>query len=399
MAQDLITHSNKSTIGAHTSTDAASVSNRRCVVIGPFPPPVHGIAVANDAMRRLLAAIGATVDAYDLSPGSLDRSLLVRLRRLRPFLQTVIGLLRTSAPTVSGLYMSVSGGVGQVYESVFAFIARIKGIPIFLHHHSYAYLAERTVRTRLLFLAAGPDTTHIALSTDMQDRLSTLYGGSAHTIVISNASLAFEQTPRDTVRSLRDGAVRLGFLSNISDEKGIFDFLDVLEQCSIPGVPVVAWIGGPFQDEETRRAVVARLRGIGNARYLGPVFGNDKQAFWDGIDAFLFPTKYVNEAEPIVVLEALANGIPVIANRRGSLGTMVTSACGVLVDPGDSFAMVAVRSIDQWRAQPDLYSRASLAASCRFEEIAADSRATLDALTREIAFGGSERSWNGRRPF
>lgn len=358
-----------------------------CLMVGPLPPPVHGIAVANEAMRRRLEDLGASVQAYDLSPRSLDRSLYVRLRRLRPFVRTALSLHRKRTTEVTALYMSVSGGLGQIYESVLAFIARVKGIPVFLHHHSYAYLSSPTARTRLLLAGAGAHATHIALSADMESRLRSLYGVTGPVVVVSNASLAFDERQRPATRQMTGDAVCLGFLSNISEEKGIFEFIDVLEHCKRERLPIRALIAGPFQDDDTRAAVLGRLQGLDNVAYRGAVYGADKVRFWEEIEVFLFPTKYVNEAEPIVVLEALANGVPVIATRRGSLGSMLNQACGALCDPDDSFVSIALCALTRWREDPDTYRQASVAAAEQFARISACSQAALDKLTREIAFG------------
>ncbi len=42
---------------------------------------------------------------------------------------------------------------------------------------------------------------------------------------------------------------------------------------------------------------------------LGPVYGKDKSQFWKMTDAFVFPTQ--NEAEPLVLWEAPAAGVPI----------------------------------------------------------------------------------------
>ena len=55
------------------------------------------------------------------------------------------------------------------------------------------------------------------------------------------------------------------------------------------------------------------------------------------------------EGIPVVLIEAMANGSPVISTPTGSIGTLVLEHCGLLVEPGSleslvqGLAMVATR--------------------------------------------------------
>ena len=51
-------------------------------MVGTFPPPLHGMAAVNAAVRERLLAADARVRVIDTAPASLDRGMLARLGRL-----------------------------------------------------------------------------------------------------------------------------------------------------------------------------------------------------------------------------------------------------------------------------------------------------------------------------
>ncbi len=86
------------------------------IMIGAFPPPVHGMANVNKAMRQLLSSKSDKVVVIDVSASTLHRSMLARLERLYRVLVGMFTLLRKCERRRSTIYMSVSGGSGQLYE-------------------------------------------------------------------------------------------------------------------------------------------------------------------------------------------------------------------------------------------------------------------------------------------
>src|SRR5450759_1362969 len=111
-------------------------------MVAAFPPPVHGMAAVNEAVRAQLELIVIPLVGINIAAPSLDRSITARLARLP---NALLGMLRFGIRARRGetLYMSISGGFGQLYEVLFLLLARLHGMRIFLHHHSYAYLDQR----------------------------------------------------------------------------------------------------------------------------------------------------------------------------------------------------------------------------------------------------------------
>jgi glycosyltransferase involved in cell wall biosynthesis len=99
-----------------------------------------------------------------------------------------------------------------------------------------------------------------------------------------------------------------------------------LAAASRAGVPmIVAGTGTTGDSIEAARRLCAHY----GATYLGDVQGAEKAELLAGAGALLLPTK-VNDACPMVILEALISGTPVIASGNGACPELVTSDVGFI---------------------------------------------------------------------
>ena len=349
-------------------------------MVGAFPPPVHGMAAVNAAVRDALREAQVEPMVIDLAAPSLDRSLSARLGRLPRVGKGLLKLATRRRLRGASIYMSVSGGFGQLYEIAFVLLARLRGMRMFLHHHSFAYLDRTNGMTGALTRVAGAEAVHIALSPGMAERLKGIYGVDGVT-PISNA-VFFAAT--DVTGAVRVVSKTLGFLGNIAPEKGVFEFLDLMKAAQTADLPVRGSLAGPFQDVETERAVRARLQELPLVEYVGPRYGADKAVFFDSIDVLIFPTQYVNEAEPVTIHEAMSRGVPVIAYGRGCIPEIVAPDCGLVIDPEQPFVPAALAQLEHWLADPAACQAASQSAVARFASKFAENDARWRALLARI---------------
>jgi len=357
-------------------------------MVGAFPPPVHGMAAVNAAVRKRLVEAGAQPVVIDVSARSLERSLLARLRRLPRVLKGLAKVVLTRRLRGGTLYMSVSGGLGQMYEVFFVIVARLHQMRLYLHHHSFAYLDRPSYLTRALTLVAGSTSVHITQSTGMTARLCTQYPAVRRSIPISNAVLLV--AGRTQKASTRPALQTIGFISNISAEKGIFEFLGLVEAYEAEELQVSAKVAGPFQDNPTERQVRQRIADLRTVEYVGPQYDDGKSSYFDSIDALIFPTLYSNETEGIVNHEAMSHGLPVIAYGRGCIPEIIGADCGLVIDPAFPFASAALAQIRTWLDSPELYRSASRAAEERFATTLARNARRWDELLREILGTGTD---------
>jgi glycosyltransferase involved in cell wall biosynthesis len=301
---------------------------RTVAFVGPLPPPLHGFSVACAAMLDVLQKRG-TVAVFDRSPRVTGRAPQV-LRQLREAIRYVQTIRLISG---IGLYLGLSGGSGQVVDGFYVLIARVYRRRIVVHHHSFAYINKSTLISKLLFSLLR-DATHIVLSHGMGNALADRYNIDSRTIkVVSNA--AFYGPPPDFARTQSDltTPIRIGFLANITFAKGFVEFFEVLMELRRLSVAYRAHIAGPISPE-ARSTFDRLITAAQHVQYVGPLYDDAKLRFYQQLDILLFPTKYVNEAEPLVIHEALRCGVHVIACARGAIPELLSHGAGLVFDQG-----------------------------------------------------------------
>jgi glycosyltransferase involved in cell wall biosynthesis len=126
--------------------------------------------------------------------------------------------------------------------------------------------------------------------------------------------------------------IRLLYLGSCTREKGVFDILDALS--FLNGESRAEYyhltIAGPFPDPAEERAFCARLDAspalARNITCAGPADESRKHALYTDADIFVFPTRYAHEAQPLVLIEALAHDLRIVATRWRAIPGMLPDA-------------------------------------------------------------------------
>ncbi len=118
--------------------------------------------------------------------------------------------------------------------------------------------------------------------------------------------------------------------------KGVATSIDAVGRLRQKGLPVrLAVVGGGSKRNQTRLA--RRAGALGAVMFTGPVA--DAAPYYAAADIYVHPTYY--DPCSLVVLEALASGLPVVTSRFNGAGELLTPGVeGDLIDnPGDADAL------------------------------------------------------------
>jgi glycosyltransferase involved in cell wall biosynthesis len=145
-------------------------------------------------------------------------------------------------------------------------------------------------------------------------------------------------------------------------------------------------LAGPAANDEMRHAIEDMIaRYPSRVRWLGPVSGEGKAQFYESIDVFLFPSP--NEAQPLVILEAMQAGRPSIAFARGTIEEILTGSGGIVIDPSEDFVAHAVPQVALWSVNRDSLIAAGELARERFASLLQESEDEMARLVRLLARG------------
>lgn len=168
---------------------------------------------------------------------------------------------------------------------------------------------------------------------------------------------------------------RILFLGNLLERKGVHDLLHALARIPAETPPWIARIAGGG-DIERYTAMAAELGITARVEFCGWV---DKPGARDLLitsDCLILPS--YDEGLPLVILEALASGLPVVATPVGSIPEVLEEAKTILfVAPGDRDAIAA--TLARLIGDPALYRTLSVEGRALY-----DRSFTLDAFTARL---------------
>lgn len=265
---------------------------------------------------------------------------------LRDALATVrlAQLVRRLRPDIIHTHTAKAGAVGRTA----ALLARSDAIVVHTFHGHVLrgyFRAPKAFAFRLLerWLARGTDAL-VAVSPQVRDDLVSLGVAPRGKFAVVRLGIELERRvssdgSREDVRRLLgvpDGLFLVGWIGRMTGVKRTDDLLLALQGLRGRGVDAgLCLVGdGPDRDEVERRA-----HELGLARhcyYLG--YQDDVSGWYAAFDAFVLPS--ANEGTPVVAIEALAAGRPVVASRVGGVPDVVRDGeDGLLVPSGDVEAL------------------------------------------------------------
>ena len=317
----------------------------RLIVIGPVPPPLHGVTVSTS----LVLASDALHERFDVEHvDTSDHRTHENVGRWEP--RNVLLGIRDALRLGSRLrgargvvYLPISQSTpGFIRDSLFVHLSRLAGWKVALHLRGGEF-------RRFYALSPAPVRWWIRLT--MRRATSAAVMGRSLTgefeglvradriVVVPNGTPDLEPDG-----DLRDPE-RVLFLSNLRRRKGVVESVDAALEV-LKERPTARFVfAGAWEEPQLENQLRTRTRAVGDAiTFMGPVDGERKRELLLTSSVLLFPPTEP-EGHPRVVLEALSAALPIVTTHKGAIIDSVTDGEAGFVLPNADPQQLAERML------------------------------------------------------
>jgi glycosyltransferase involved in cell wall biosynthesis len=314
------------------------------LVIGPTPPPYHGVSMA---MKALLESSLATkfdllhVDLADRrgiehvdKPDFHDVVLFLNQWR------KLLSILRKESPAVAYLPISQST-IGFLRDSLLILTAQLSSAHVVLHLHGGNFKTWYDSRWFLMKAYVRMVLRRVSYVVVLGESFRHLFAGliAPYRIVVVPNGIDWQAVHKKVHEPYKQRRYRILHLSTLNRLKGAPVLLAAVPMVLKVRQGVEFLFAGPWSHEEDRREAEAFVVHHGlsdHVVFTGPVNTIEhKRSIYSSADLFVFPG-IQQEGQPLVVLEAMASGLPVLFTDRGCLkDTVIEGECGIEVRCND----------------------------------------------------------------
>jgi glycosyltransferase involved in cell wall biosynthesis len=324
------------------------VDRPRVLIVGPLPPPFGGVQLIINMQLHSSLRHDFELHAVDTSKRQLRWAVerptwRTPLYFLRDFTRLAYALARVRPHAV---LVHAAPSLSFLRDWVLMATSRLSGAKVICHYHGTMHTHFPSCETprgrrlgRLLMRAAnqvivlGP-----TYKTQMGDAWDRTLAWSPNMCDVE----LYRSKPADTSTAwLAPGERGVLFVGRLSAPKGIYDLFDAIPRV-IERHPDARFVLAGVAESDAMEPVIraeADRRGIAHRiTFLGSVEGRDKAAAYATCEMLVVPSW--TEAFPLVIPEAMAAGLPVIATAVGAIPDFVTDGeDGFLVPPRDPAAL------------------------------------------------------------
>ena len=270
--------------------------------------------------------------------GAMKKSL-----RALALLYRLVAQLRGFRPDLVYLTFGPTGGA-LLRDLIIVWICRLFGKRVCLHLHGTG-LAKRNSRYyRWAYRSLLGEGWLILLAESLYPDVAAFIPRE-RCLVLPNAVSG----PEATQGRVCTGRVkRILYLANYQPAKGLLTAIDIFAVLAPDFPELELHLVGAYSkrwSEPQMRDYLGRLPPAVGARVHvhGPLFGAAKQQALARADLFLYPSRH--DAFPLVLLEALAHGLPLVSTAQGAIPDILRNGWnGLLIDPervGDAAREIA----------------------------------------------------------
>ncbi|MDQ3021289.1 MAG: glycosyltransferase family 4 protein [Bacteroidota bacterium] len=320
-------------------------SKKKIILIGSVPPPHHGSNIYFNNLLNSKVKEEFDVSHLDISDHrNLDNLSKLDFTNVRIAIKNIILLfkmLRRINPDL--VYIPVSSNfLPYLRDGLFIFTASyFSKAKIVIHLHEGNYFREEFFDNSnfIVKLFIKKSLSKVNAAVVYSERLKSVFDGLVKEIY------AFPNGINDTYdNSYKEKSIKaknninISFLGNLFESKGVLDVLNAAVIITKQFNKIEFNFAGAWSENEAQTKInaddIIKQNNLGKfVKFCGVLTGEQKENFLYQTDILLFPTWYKFEGCPLVIIEAMSFGIPVISTKDiGTIHKMVINGeTGILV--------------------------------------------------------------------
>jgi glycosyltransferase involved in cell wall biosynthesis len=350
-----------------------------------LPGPITGMTASTKFLHDYLK-LRLDVELFDLSRGYSKGSKTWKFRKFFNGFLALFWILFGAGRRCKTMIIAPNAGAGLLITVVHVFCAKRMRMRVVLHHHVCSYFSRKSWLMVFVQKLLSPGDLNLMLGREMTEARNKFYPTKAVDYDLPYGYMVIG-SDSGSFRGQTDlKPMVIGHLSNLTIEKGLVEVVDTVKNLVSSGIDVELVLAGPTCGDREAEIIDSAKTELGNhLNYLGPVYGREKMDFFERIDLFLFPSKYANEAQPIVIIEALGYGVPVLATDIGCIPSLIEGSGGKVFSSRD-FVEKASQYIEEYLVtSPDHYFSLSESSKLHANSLRSYSLQQLEELSRIIS--------------
>lgn len=314
---------------------------RKILIIATLPPPVHGSNVMNqyvvDSTRvREAYTVRVFPLRYAKTLGDIGSFRLDKFRALFCYLTRLSVVLLQFQPDLVYFVPAVTGP-SFYRDCLYMALCKLLHRQVIVHLHGKGIReASKHSINRRLYRWFFQNTHIILLSPLLFEDIATVAHRTQVHFLPNGIRASYHGKPE---KIAEESIPTFLYLSNLVVSKGPLIFLEACRNLMEQGYQFRAdFVGAetPELTAERFQELLCEYRLENHVTYHGPQYGKAKEVLLARSHVLVFPTYFPTECFPLVILEAMEYGLPVISTYEGAIPEMVRHGeTGLLVAQQD----------------------------------------------------------------
>lgn len=290
--------------------------SKKIAFIGPLPPPVGGVALANLRVQQIVKQNNQnhSILNYNTSKGG-ERADLYKKKGVYEFIHFIknifgiLGFVYKHRIDVSNVF--VVPNISFIREAIFIFILKLSSKKLVIHLHAKTegdfFLSGMKLKLFTKILSLG-DVIFV-LSENFHKKFYEQYINSKKLVVLENF-IDYEEFEND----IEEKSNEFLYVGRLSEKKGFFTLVKALTLHKNIFKDLKIHVLGEFENELFEQKIISLMEkhSIENLIFYGAKTGQEKQELFKKCTVFIFPSYFENS--PIVLKEAIAAKMAIISS-------------------------------------------------------------------------------------